>query len=494
MINKTYNQILAQAWSITIKNPILWILGFLSAFSLNTGIFEGSIQNISSLINSRSMVANSTFGLDIYNLSLNRIFNAVLPNNSNFFTFILIIALIFIFIYITTVAQIALIKKADSITLNRKKLTNEKLLHDSNQLFGTVLVLNILSRATYSIIFLISTIPLLIAVVNGNNNAVALSTLIFFIIFIPLSIILSLVTIFSIIYSILKNNDVITSIKNAWNMVRNNFLLSVEVLLSLFIIKLIAILVSILFASIIFIPVAIFITTLLAINKIIIFAVFLVIASIVAVTIFGFINALFATYYISTLTILFKDITSYKLTSKAIRIYNAIISKINLTKEQKTMVAEIGKNNNISKKEIFNIINKTLDKFKPKITKIIKDTSKNINLEATITKAKINLKELLEAESKNIIPTLKSVEKNVKSDAKKLYKINKPKVIDATKQAITKIEKGYPHLVKIKNVLEDKYRNELEKELAKVFIKNTSKKIVKKHKRIVKKVIKKKKV
>jgi hypothetical protein len=464
-----YRNILANAFTISIKKPFLWVLGIIAALSINTGIYEGSIQNIVALLQS------SRFTGDIKELTQGNLFDTLfsfitdtqISVSQSFFTLVVTFALIFFVIYITTLAQIALIQKADKLSRN-KAVKLENALPNAHAYFGQVFIINIISRVVYSLILVITSAPLIISLVAQHEGLITLFSLLFFFLFIPLSIGLALVTIYAILFSVLKNQELSTSIVDAWNLVKHNALISIEILITLLVVKLGAFLTTLIIAGLIFIPLAFILISLLVVNQTFLFALLVVITVLIVTILMGLIVGWYTTYYLTATTLLFNALTDKKLSSKLERSIEKLLSLLPISSKDKKALTSATHKVIARHDEIITIAQKGYTKAQPVIGKVLEKAAKKYGEhEEDLEKIQAEVKKIIEEEKKALGPTLKKAAQQISKDA--------PKVKKAAKKTVRAVEKKYPEVQEIREKLQRIYEDEIEAQVAKVVLQEAKK-------------------
>jgi uncharacterized RDD family membrane protein YckC len=133
-------------------------------------------------------------------------------------------------------SQVALVNNSVNIISNKKHNFKQGFFAGIKK-FLPVFGLNFLLKISIYIIFILLSIPIIMSL---SYNNVFLSNLVFiilFILFIPLSIILSFVTKYSIGFVVIKNKEFIESIKNGFKLFKDNWLVSIEMAIALYLIN-----------------------------------------------------------------------------------------------------------------------------------------------------------------------------------------------------------------------------------------------------------------
>jgi hypothetical protein len=260
----SYRSILKQAWSIVWKFKHLWFFGLFASLavaggtmeyefltqSVQPGLIDSSYQNLSALAALSDLVQN--FFLGIANL-FNQNFVVIL----NTITILLLTAtIVFVFVWLAICSQAALIDNVKKIITAKKKVNVASLrdgLTVGNHHFWSVLALNIFIKILISFSYFIISLPLLFMVLSDSQAFVATYTILF-VIFVPVSVSLSLIVKYAISARVLENKSVIASFEDAWGLFKKNWLISLEVALILFIISFLASFLLLITLAIVFFP------------------------------------------------------------------------------------------------------------------------------------------------------------------------------------------------------------------------------------------------
>lgn len=243
----SYRQILKKAWGIAWRHKYLWLLGLFASIVAASGSFEyqmlvGNFQS-GVLDNSYYYLNLLLAGLQALGLFLIGIFNLfsydILTIINTLTVLIIALAIISSFVWLSISSQGAIVASTKKIINSRKKaldLSIRDMLTIGHQNFWSLLGLNVLSKFVIILILSIISIPLVVLAAKYS----AYLTLIYvlsFIIFIPVVISVSLIIKYAIAFKVLDGEDFLNSIKKACKMFRDNWLISVEMGIILFLIS-----------------------------------------------------------------------------------------------------------------------------------------------------------------------------------------------------------------------------------------------------------------
>jgi hypothetical protein len=461
----TFRSILREAWSITFKNPWLWVLGFFAALTLNTGIFQSTVHNIYLLfIDDQPAVVrvanvfkeNSLKNyLDISNVSL-----GISPTNDTL-AFALVTGLILFFIYLIIVSEIALIRSAHRLSLGASPKLSKAYQHSSHD-FWQVLTINILARLSQVTLFVVLSIPLYISLTLENVAAVIVTAILFFLLYIPLSLCLGWTALYAINGSIIENLNFIESLAHGFRLLKNNIWLTVEIGLVLILVKVLTLLVTISIVGILFIPLSVLITSFFALNQTALFSLLLTLATIIVLATFLLINAVFTTYYLTCWTLLYDSVSGRSIISKLTRVVHDFFSKIVPTKHEQKSIMKMA---SVMPKRAIEAIENTMDNARPTLEKILDELAVTYREQKpTIMELKQQTAKALRKEAEKLEPTLERIKNNIEKKAV----TNAPKVMAGLRSAAKTVKKEMPTFIKMRKKMQAKYKQELERELKKV--------------------------
>lgn len=241
----SYRQILKKSFQLTLRNKILWILGFLAALLGNGGeynIFFSNLNKISetditlktlSSSFSSNFIANSAF---VY---LKNLITAQQPIIS-----FLILLLLGGLIYLTITAQGALIAiiyklvkkkyqpRSGSIAVKKRWL---KIRGKFWELFFT----NLIFKGGGIVLAFLISMPFVILLSSFTNLSIASTVMIAGgLIFTPLIIIVSFLVKYALIFIVVKDQDPISAFASSLKLWQNNWLITVEIAVILFVLNL----------------------------------------------------------------------------------------------------------------------------------------------------------------------------------------------------------------------------------------------------------------
>ncbi len=318
-----YRNILKLALKSTWQNKYLWIFGLFASILGTGGSYEILINgNINSsifkiknfLINTQ--ILNGKFFVNLGKLALTDPFSFFMA----MFILIITVAIFLFLLYIAIVSQAALVNNT-ALIYGNKKHNFQNGIETGKKNFLPVLSINIVLKIIISFILIIISLP--ITLNKGEINYVqSIYYVISFIILIPIVVIISFISKYAIAYIVIKKNNILKSIKNAWDLFKDNWLVSLEMAFIL------------LFINIVFNFALLLIILILAIPFLLLFLAFYFLKSLIAIWIIifiGFISlfiivslaaAVLSTFQISSWIYLFIKLINEGGVSKLIRTFS----------------------------------------------------------------------------------------------------------------------------------------------------------------------------
>ncbi len=476
--NKTariYRAALSSALSISLAHPFLWVLGFLASLGITTGVFEGTLSNIMTVIRSQNFVGDVTqlYQGQSFDIIIRVFERFSLSLNYPLIGVISIFAGIFLLIYITTLAHIALIQKTHKI-YKGASVRMERALPNAHHYFPNVLAVSIISKLIYGMLLIITTTPVIIALALNNNTLLAFSLSLFVVLFFPLALLLAILTLYITLYIVLYDRELHDAVKRAWLLLTGNFLITVEIMGTLLLIYIGALLATLLVASLIFIPLAFFVGAFLIIQQTTLFALLLALAVIIGVTAYFFLNGWYNALYIGVTTILFDQLTSREISSKVSRLMASIHRALKLTATEKKAVERIASTAQSSRDVVLEVVEQKLQEAVPAVQRLVEKAYHAYEDNPQLKTIEADLKKIVKEEKAALLPTLKEVAKTAQQDAGTITREVRPQLEKAAKTAQKSLSEKFPHLTEIKEELKRKYVEEIERDLARVFVEESA--------------------
>lgn len=329
-MTSVYKQVLKSSWQITKHNRWLWFFGLFAALLGNGGIFNILIKNVTSVQNQGGIITdlNSIFTQGAVGALLATAQEVFVNLNTVSILALLAIALFAIFLlWLAVVTQGGLI--SGSFRLYKQQPTDFKESWERGlSKLWPVLGLNISTQVVTYVLLLVLGLPFALLYITTQNLVWQwIFLIISYMIFVPLAIIIASIVQFAVMYVVIKNDNFWLSIKEGWTLFKNNWLVSIEMALILFVINVLAGLGLIIVSMFLMLPFLLlgFIAVYLSIAGLFNFAFMLgIIILITAVSVFG---AIFAVFQISAWVILFTKLTEEKVVPKILRLAAAWAAK-----------------------------------------------------------------------------------------------------------------------------------------------------------------------
>jgi len=316
-MNSVYRQILKKAWQITKKFRYLWPLGIFAAFLGNGGEYQVLFKQLQTVAEQQTTLSIWQDNLKAILPPLNLSAGNLIPVILNLIFALLVLGL---FLWLVIAAFGGIIKGAAEANQDQTNKTNV-LLKIGSRKFWPLLGLNVIAKViVYGFLILILA-PLLVATfAQGQGLINALITMLIFLIFIPLTIMVSLVTKFAAAEVMLNNQKFWDAFKIGWRIFAANWLVSLEMALVIFIINILVSLALIIVSLLVLSPFFFFgiwytISSPYLFNTLM----YIALGSILAVSLL--VGAALATFQISSWTLLYLRLTGGEKTySKIVRL------------------------------------------------------------------------------------------------------------------------------------------------------------------------------
>jgi len=437
-MNISYQKILKQAWQFSIKNKILWIFGIFASFISYEAVYELLLSQIKLL---KSSAALHTQVLSLYDYQANFIYQktkffSLIPQDlASFASFIIILAIIAFFIWLVYMSQIVIIRSTAQ-GINNKKTDFNGNLAASSEKFWPVLGINIITKLVLYTGFIGLSLPLLYAILTNNVSGVVIFNLLFFVIFSIFAIFVSFITAYATNFIILKDLHLLDAIKQAYNLFIKNKIISLEIALILYLLRLLSIIIIVSLCFLFLVPIGILAILLYGKGSALAYMLTCIIGFIVFLIIILAVNSLYTIFYLSSWTITFLNIAEESLIGKIAHFIK------NLT----------GKFEDQTTKYIANI---DTDEVKDKLAKFANKTTKEAQiLSKKLEEKYIQYQPVVKKQAKKAAKRAKKEYKKykpvVEKEAKKMYKKAKaeyikqePKIKKTAKKAATKLKKEY---------------------------------------------------
>jgi hypothetical protein len=325
-----YRKIFKKTLTLTWRNKYLWFFGLFAALLGGVGKYEismnklngdwqdGVFPGVAKFLNSGAL-SGLTFSNFLQAFQQDPLSVVII------LVLFLILAILFIFmLWLSVVSQAGLINNsAEAIQSNKKysSLGIKDGVRAGIKYFWPVLGWNLIIKTFIYASFAIILLPIVYLFVDGGTSLHGIAYVVLFIIFIPVSLVLSLLLKYAVCYVVLQGKSFVDSIQESWRLFVNNWLISLEMGFILFAIQFFltfALLLLILAIGIPFLFLAILFGGLATPVSWVIISVY--IFSAIALSILT--GAVFTTFQISSWTALFLELTKNKgILSKLARLF-----------------------------------------------------------------------------------------------------------------------------------------------------------------------------
>lgn len=298
------------------RRPWIWLLGLLAAMLGNTGEYQLLLSAFDRLSNPTQNWWWPTAWRATY-----------IASSGDWWIVALVVILLFILLLWLAVTATGGLFFASSSLVKSEKVNLGLAWQRGQKYFWPVLGLLIIGKGLIIILLMIAVMPLfLVAAIGSSNILVTLCGLLSFIVFVPLSIIISFATKYGVAYAVLKQQPLGHALFNGWKLFWKNWLVSIEVAIILFAISLVLSL-ALVIVSIVGLVVVLSLNTVLgtmgvpALMGMGGFLVLRVIASLIALPFVLFITAALGVFQVAVWTILFHRLTNEGVIPKLLRLF-----------------------------------------------------------------------------------------------------------------------------------------------------------------------------
>lgn len=302
-----YSQVLKKAWDVSWRNKPLWVFGFLAGFLQTSGVIEiisraglrVSEQGWSPLLFVQNAYPGSVF---IGTLSLFR----ESATDGAVLVLLIMLGIVIALLWFFSGSEAALIGAVAGKTKKLPRLF--KLFRNGKGFAWPVLGVHVVSKLLLAVLFLATSLPIILIAQASTTTNIIIS-FIAFLVFFPLVLIVSFLTIYTIAAIVIQKSKVLHAVHTAWDIFKNHWIVSLETAVILFAVNLLAGLILVLFALLLVFPVTILgISAAIAGMTGLLTAIF-TIALILIVLAAIFLGAFVSTFQLATWTILFQRLS-----------------------------------------------------------------------------------------------------------------------------------------------------------------------------------------
>ncbi|MFH1610715.1 MAG: hypothetical protein ABIA91_02380 [Patescibacteria group bacterium] len=318
-----YRAIFRNSLKITWRNKYLWFFGIFAAFVSNIGEFNLAWEKIPQVNENATFlnVLKSSYEQGLIGgfwMNLREWFVSL--NFIGWMLMVVLLLLVLFLVWLSIVSQAGIFASAYKI-FKKKKTDFSETFRTGREKFWQVLWLNILFKLFVFILWIILILPLVILyLLQGALGIQSLFVVLSFVILLPITIILSFIIKYAILFVVTKKMTVNESLKEAWYIFKHNWLISVEMAIILFFLSvlfvIVAFLVIIIISSIFSILMGIFSTASFVGLSYVIFT----IAVIALILLILWLGAMWSTFVHACWAILFTRISEGQIISKIARL------------------------------------------------------------------------------------------------------------------------------------------------------------------------------
>jgi len=321
-----HRDVLKRSWHITLKNKFLWLFGFFAAVLGSGGEFEiifrnyGNIDETSETLFSLQNLYQEGFITNVVTNAKNLI--AAYPFQGLLFLFVFIVVAIIV-IWLAIVSQIALFDSVKKISAGQSSNLDNGYKAGS-KFFGPAFGINAVIKVLLYVFLLIIGLPLITWFLVMNNFAGALLFILFvFLVFVPLTVIVSFVIKYAVAYVVIRGYKTWDAVKEGWRLFSRNWLVSLELAFILLIIGLLVGLAMIILLGFISIPFVLLSLVALFFGSNVGFTISLLVGLIIWFCLIAILGAAFITYQYSAWTLLFLKLVEDRAPSRLVRWFSS---------------------------------------------------------------------------------------------------------------------------------------------------------------------------
>ncbi len=336
----SYRQILKRSFGIAWRNKYLWFFGLFASF-LSIGaeykilLRSTDRDSILAWFNGwQNLIGVGVFKGALFVGIFNIFKNSPLVGFLLLSIFLIILTLLVFVIWMVVSSQVVLVDNVKKIIKEDKDMGKVSL-HDEIKIsqvsFWPVLLLNILAKVAVSALVILIVLPLLFSGLGATAANIIYIGL--FILLIPVAIFAAFIIKYAIAYVIVEKMDTKKALHRAWLLFENNWIISVELSLVLFLLSFLATFVVLLAAGIVFVPFFLFAISFVQIFSAAVSWATMLFGALVSVLFIIAAGSFLATWQIIAWTHLFISLTSHGGESKLERLLPEKLKNIKVFKK-----------------------------------------------------------------------------------------------------------------------------------------------------------------
>lgn len=323
-----YRKILKQALKLTWENKYLWFFGLFAAFLGNGGdyqILAGLLGTEAARnLNFGDLIATNVFSGQSIEALKRLMLEAPLSFAVTLFIGLAVLALVVFVVWLVIVSQSALVNNSAGLIAGKKTSFEEGVVVGGKN-FWPVFALNIAAKILIALCLYLITLPVVLSYGRINPVLANLFYLIFFLILVPLALAISFIIKYAIAFKVIKGKNIGEAIQRGWELFVDNWLVSIEMAVALFLINFLFGLAVILLVLILAVPflflglVLYYLTSFIGFWLVISLALLLFLAIVIVS------GSILATFQVSAWTGLFVELTGKGGVSKIVRVASSFI-------------------------------------------------------------------------------------------------------------------------------------------------------------------------
>lgn len=233
-----YTDVLKKGWQVSTKHPWLWFFGlFALLLNGNGGEYNFYLRQVNYLVGRNSVFSPSFWQGKEWQSIIDKLENfwAASPAITIILSVVLVLALVIV-VYFVIISQAALIKAAHQSETSKPDF--KKTFSAVNKNFWAVFAVNLLAKLSIFLVLILLAVPFLNLILDTNNEYYnSLYFVVGLLILVPLVLIVSFVTKYAVNYIVIEQQKIGVAIKKAFVLFYNNWLVSLEMALIIFILS-----------------------------------------------------------------------------------------------------------------------------------------------------------------------------------------------------------------------------------------------------------------
>lgn len=320
-----YRTILKRAWDNTWQHKYLWFFGLFAALLGNGGELELIFRNYDGQARDVLFPTWQRFAeTGIFNGSaLSNIANLARTEPYTLFlaltTLFIIVLLVMFILWLTIVSQVAIVHNTAKIKHDKEHDFKDGIMQGIKN-FWPVLGFNLIIKLISAVLLFLIGLPIFFGFVK-TTFTINLTYVLMFIIFIPISLVLSFVFKFAIVHTVVKGQKFLESIKSGFELFKKNWLVSMEMAILLFFINFLTGIALLMMFLILAVPLLFAILMFSKLFAFINFWLFIMSAIILLLLMVVFVGSMLSTFQISAWTHLFMELVGKGGVSKLVRVF-----------------------------------------------------------------------------------------------------------------------------------------------------------------------------